>query len=226
MIVLYSWPTTNGHEVHIMLEECGVIYQKIPVDMPNRAQFTREYLEMSPTSKVPVLVDPDGPDGEQITLFESTAIMLYLAGKFGKFLGESTREKYMTLQWLMFQTGRFSPMLDQALHFRTRAPEAVPYAINRYTDEAKRLYSVVNMQLTKQRYLAGDHYSVADMATFAWASSWKKHGIHWGDFPCAKRWFDSIGERPAVHRALDVLSVYRRQLVTEDSTENLCEAAY
>ena len=210
MIILYTWPTPNGHKVHIMLEECGLPYQLVPVDISTGAQFSPEFLAISPNNKIPAMVDPDGPDGKTISIFESGAILLYIAGKTGQFLGTTTREKYMTLEWLMFQMGGFGPMLGQAHHFRNYAPETIPYAINRYTNEAKRLYGVIDRQLAKTPFLAGDHYSIADIAVFPWTRSYQNQGIDWVDFPHAKRWFDVINARPAVQRGVQVLAALRK----------------
>ncbi len=221
MIILYTWPTPNGHKVHIMLEECGVPYQVIPVDISTGEQFLPEYLQISPNNKIPAMVDPEGPDGKTISIFESGAILMYLADKYGKFLGNTTREKYMTLEWLMFQMGSVGPMLGQAHHFRNYAAETIPYAIDRYTNEAKRLYGVINRQLAKYPYLAGNEYTIADMATFPWTRSWQNQGIDWAEYPHAKRWFDKISERPAVQRAVQVLADRRKPLVTDAAKEVL-----
>jgi GSH-dependent disulfide-bond oxidoreductase len=221
MITLYTWPTPNGHKVHIMLEECGLPYKVVPIDIGAGAQFSPEFLAISPNNKIPAMVDEEGPDGEPISLFESGAILLYLAGKTGKFLGNTTREKYKTLEWLMFQMGGFGPMLGQAHHFRNYAPEPIPYAIDRYSNEAKRLYGVIDRQLNKSAYLAGSNYSIADMATFAWARSWKNQGIDWADYPYAKKWFDAISDRPAVARAVQVLADQRKPLMTPEAKEVL-----
>lgn len=221
MIILYSWPTPNGHKVHIMLEECGLPYQVTPVDIGSGEQFAPEFLRISPNNKIPAMVDTEGPDGKPISLFESGAILMYLAGKTGKFLGNTAREKYMTLEWLMFQMAGFGPMLGQAHHFRNYAPISIPYAIDRYTNEAKRLYGVINRQLSHSRFLAGDEYSIADMATFAWARSWQNQGIDWANFPHAKRWYNLIDERPAVQRAVKVLADRRKPLTTDEAKEVL-----
>ena len=221
MIIVYSWPTPNGHKVHIMLEECGLPYQVAPVDIGSGEQFAPEFLQISPNNKIPALVDTEGPDGKPISLFESGAIMLYLAGKTGKYLGNTEREKYMTLEWLMFQMAGFGPMLGQANHFRNYAPVQIPYAIERYTNEAKRLYGVINRQLSRSRFLAGDEYTIADMATFAWARSWQNHGIEWTNFPHARRWFDTIDARPAVQRGVRVLAERRKPLTTDEAREVL-----
>jgi len=206
MIDVYSAPTPNGHKVHIMLEECGLPYRVHHINIGEGDQFKPEFLAISPNNKIPAIVDAEGPDGKPLSLFESGAILVYLASKAGKFIGHTDREKFTTLQWLMFQMGGVGPMLGQAHHFRIYAPEKIEYAINRYTNEAKRLYGVIDKQLSKSPYLAGEEYSVADIATFPWLRSWKNQGIEWSDFPHAKRWFDEISERPAVKRGMEVLA--------------------
>lgn len=221
MIDVYSWPTPNGHKIHIMLEECGLAYRVIPVDIGAGDQFKPEFLAISPNNKIPAIVDADGPDGQPISLFESGAILLYLAGKTGQFLGNSDREKYETLQWLMFQMGGFGPMLGQAHHFRIYAPEKIEYAIDRYTNEARRLYGVIDKKLARTAYLAGEEYTIADIAVFAWARSFANQGIDWADFPDAKRWFDTISERPAVQRGVQVLANLRKPLETDKSKDIL-----
>jgi GST-like protein len=221
MIEVYSWPTPNGHKVHIMLEECGLPYRAIPVDIGAGQQFEPGFLALSPNNKIPALVDPDGPDGTPITLFESGAILLYLAGKTGRFLPADTPGKYEVLQWLMFQVGGVGPMLGQAHHFRVYAPEKIPYAIDRYTNEARRLYGVMNRRLAKSKYLGGAAYGIADMAVFPWLRSWKNQGIDWNEHPHLKGWFDEIGARPAVRRGVEVLAAERRPLLDERARENL-----
>jgi len=215
MIEVYSWATPNGHKVHIMLEECALPYKAIAVDIGAGAQFAPEFLAISPNNKIPAIVDPDGPDGQPISLFESGAILLYLAAKTGRFLPPTTRGRYETLQWLMFQMGGVGPMLGQAHHFRIYAPEKLPYAIERYTNEARRLYRVMNDRLAKSRYIAGPEYSIADIAIFPWLRSWKNQGIDWADHPHLKGWFDEIAKRPAVMRGVEVLADLRRPLVDE-----------
>ncbi|HEY8609417.1 MAG TPA: glutathione binding-like protein [Noviherbaspirillum sp.] len=221
MIDVYSWPTPNGHKVHIMLEECGFPYRVHQVNIGNGDQFEPDFLKISPNNKIPAIVDPDGPDGQPIALFESGAILVYLAGKAGRFLGNTDREKFVTLQWLIFQMGGVGPMLGQAHHFRIYAPEQIEYAVKRYTNEAKRLYGVIDQQLSKSAYLAGDEYTIADMATFPWLRSWKNQGIDWADYPHAKRWFDEIDARPAVQRGVAVLADARKPLVDDKARENL-----
>ena len=164
-IQLYSWPTPNGHKVHIMLEECGLAYRAIPVNIGAGDQFKPDFLEISPNNKIPAMTDPQGPDGKPISLFESGAILVYLAAKTGKFMPRSDRARYEVLQWLMFQMGGVGPMLGQNHHFRTYAPEKLPYAIERYTNEARRLYGVIDKRLSVSRYLGGKDYSIADIAT-------------------------------------------------------------
>jgi GST-like protein len=220
MIEVYSWATPNGHKVHIMLEECALPYRAIAVDIGAGDQFKPDFLAISPNNKIPAIVDPDGPDGQPISLFESGAILLYLAGKTGRLMPASTRGKYGMLQWLMFQMGGVGPMLGQAHHFRVYAPEKIGYAIDRYTNEAKRLYRVMNDQLAKSRYIAGPEYTIADIAIFPWLRSWKNQGIAWTDYPHLKGWFDEIAARPAVLRGVEVLADRRRPLV-DDKARNI-----
>ena len=217
MIEVYSWPTPNGHKVHVMLEECGLPYRAIPVNIGAGAQFAPDFLAISPNNKIPAITDPDGPDGSPISLFESGAILLYLAAKTGRFLPEGTSQRYEVLQWLMFQMGGLGPMLGQAHHFRIYAPEKLPYAIERYTNEAKRLYSVLNRRLAKSRYVGGPAYSIADIAIFPWLRSWKNQGIDWNDHPHVKGWFDEIAARPAVVRGVEVLADLRRPLTDDQA---------
>jgi GST-like protein len=221
MIDVYSAATPNGHKVHIMLEECGLPYRVHHVDIGAGAQFKPDFLAISPNNKIPAIVDAEGPDGKPMSLFESGAILVYLASKVGKFLGQTDREKFTTLQWVMFQMGGVGPMLGQTHHFRVYAPEKIEYAINRYTNETKRLYGVIDAQLSKTSYLAGDEYSIADIATFPWLRSWKNQGIDWADFPHAKRWFDEIAERPAVKRGVEILANLRKPLTDDKAKEIL-----
>ena len=217
MIQVYSWATPNGHKVHIMLEECGLPYRVVPVDIGVGDQFGPEFLRISPNNKIPAIVDPDGPDGQPISLFESGAILLYLAGKTGRFLPAQVAQRYRVLEWLMFQVGGVGPMLGQAHHFRLYAPEKLPYAVDRYTSESRRLYSVMNRQLAGSTYIAGAEYSIADIAIFPWLRSWKNQGIDWNDYPQLKGWFDEIAARPAVQRGVQVLADRRKPLVDDQS---------
>lgn len=220
MIEVYSWPTPNGHKVHIMLEECGLPYRVHPVDIGAGAQFEPGFLAISPNNKIPAITDPDGPEGAPMSLFESGAILLYLAGKTGRFLPAGTAARYDVLQWLMFQMGGVGPMLGQAHHFRIYAPEKIPYAVDRYTNEAKRLYGVMDKRLAKSPYLGGPEYSIADIAVYPWLRSWKNQGIDWNDFPHLRAWFDEIGARPAVQRGCEVLATARKPL-TDDKARDL-----
>ena len=221
MIDVYSWATPNGHKIHIMLEECGLSYRAHPVDIGKGDQFTPEFLAISPNNKIPAMTDSDGPDGKPISLFESGAMLVYLAGKTGKFLGKTDRERYETLEWVMFQMGGIGPMLGQCHHFRNYAPEKIEYAINRYTNEAKRLYGVVDRQLGKSAYVAGKSYSIADMAIWPWMRNWKGQGVDMDELPNVKRWFTEIGERPAVQRGVTVLADLRKPLMDDKAKEVL-----
>jgi GSH-dependent disulfide-bond oxidoreductase len=210
MIDVYSWATPNGHKVHIMLEETGLEYKVHPIDIGAGDQFKPDFLAISPNNKIPAIIDSDGPEGKPLSLFESGAILFYLAEKTGKFLPSDPAGRYATMQWLMFQMGGVGPMLGQAHHFRIYAPEKVEYAVNRYSNEAKRLYGVMDRQLGVTRYLAGDEYSIADIATFPWTRSWKNQGIELEAYPRVQRWFEEISERPAVVRGVEVLAAARR----------------
>ncbi len=224
MIDVYSWPTPNGHKVHIMLEECGFKlgrdWQAHPINIGKGDQFSPEFLKISPNNKIPALVDPNGPDGKPIHLMESGAILLYLASKTGKFLPKSDRAKFEVLEWLMFQMGGVGPMLGQAHHFRLYAPEKIEYAINRYTNEAKRLYGVMDKRLQTSPFMGGKTYSIADIAIFPWLRSWQNQGIDWADYPTLKIWFDKMAARPAVQRGCTVLADLRKPL-TDDKTRDV-----
>ena len=221
MIEVLTWPTPNGHKVHIMLEECGLPYRATAVDIGKGEQFSSDFLAISPNNKIPAMRDPLGPDGEPIALFESGAILLYLAAKTGRFLPEGTRQRYEVLQWLMFQMGGVGPMLGQAHHFRIYAPEKIPYAVERYTNEAKRLYGVMDKRIAKSRYLGGADYGIADMAVFPWLRSWQNQGIEWNDYPNLNGWFVEIAARPAVQRGVQVLADRRKPLVDDQAREVL-----
>jgi GST-like protein len=217
-IDLYYWPTPNGWKVSIFLEETGLPYEVIPVDIGAGDQFEEGFLRISPNNKMPAIVDPEGPDGGPFSVFESGAILIYLAEKTGRFLPETPRERYEALQWLMFQMGHVGPMLGQAHHFRGYAPEKISYAIDRYTNEAARLYGVMDRHLADRDYFVGD-YSIVDMAIYPWLVSHEKQGQDMVDFPNLNRWFESVGSRPAVQRALEVGAELRRPV------EELDEAA-
>ena len=221
MIEVYSWPTPNGHKVHILLEECGLPYRAHAIDIGAGDQFKPEFLAISPNNKIPAITDPEGPGGKPISLFESGAILLYLAGKTARFLPDETAAKYNVLQWLMFQMGGVGPMLGQTHHFRIYAPEKIPYAVDRYTNETKRLYGVMNKQLARSKYIAGPDYSIADIAIFPWLRSWKNQGIDWNDYPHLKGWFDEIAARPAVMRGVEVLANLRKPITGDKEREIL-----
>ena len=210
-IELYSWATPNGHKVHIMLEELGLPYNVHAINIGAGDQFKPEFLKISPNNKMPAIVDPDGPDGKAISLFESGAILIYLAEKHGKLLSSKPRERYTTLQWLMWQMGGLGPMLGQAHHFRNYAPERIEYAYNRYTNEANRLYGVLDKRLGEVPYLGGDDYSIADIAAWPWTRHPDRQGVDRDALPNFKRWFDAIAERPAVQRGVKVLEDLRTE---------------
>ncbi|HEY1228807.1 MAG TPA: glutathione binding-like protein [Ramlibacter sp.] len=220
-IEVHSWPTPNGHKVHIMLEECGLAYRALPVNIGTGEQFKPDFLAISPNNKIPAIVDPDGPDGKPISVFESGAILVYLAAKTGRFLPAADRAKFEVLQWLMFQMGGVGPMLGQAHHFRMYAPEKISYAIDRYTNEARRLYGVIDKRLAQSEWLGGDEYSIADIATFPWLRSWQNQGIVLDEYPHLKRWFDTIAARPAVQRGVQVLADLRKPITDDKSREIL-----
>jgi GST-like protein len=204
MIDLYVWPTPNGYKISIFLEEVGLPYRVIPVDIQAGDQFKPEFLEISPNNKMPAIVDTEGPGGKPFSLFESGAILMYLAEKTGKLMPKDTVGKYRVIEWLMFQMGGVGPMLGQAHHFRQYAPEPIDYAVKRYTNEASRLYNVIDQRLAKVPYLAGD-YSIADIAVFPWLRPYERQGQKLEDHPNLKRWFDAINARPAVQKGLQLM---------------------
>ena len=188
-----------------MLEECALPYNVHKINIgTNREQFTPEYLRINPNGKIPSIVDPDGPDGRPYSMMESGAILIYLAGKTGKFLPKSERAKYDALQWLMFQMGSVGPMFGQAHHFMRAKKDEVPYGSERYGNEAKRLYGVMERQLQANEYLSGKEYTIADIATFPWVARHEWHRVDLAGFPSVKRWYDAIGARPAVVKGMAV----------------------
>ena len=222
MIDLYTWPTPNGHKVHIMLEEVGLEYRVIPVNINEGDQFDPEFLAISPNNKMPAMVDTDGPDGKRYSLFESGAILMYLAEKTGQLMPTDMAARYQVIQWLMFQMGSIGPLLGQTHHFRVYAPETIPYAVDRYTNEAARLYGVMDKRLAESAYLAGDDYSIADIACFPWLRRPERQGQQHEDFPNMKRWFDAIAARPAVQRGVEVLAEHQRTgPISVEARENL-----
>jgi len=210
-IEVYTWPTPNGHKIHIALEELGLPYRVIAVDIAKGEQFQPDFLKISPNNKVPAIVDPDGIGGQRMALMESAAILIYLADKTGKLWPTNARDKSAALQWLVFQMANVGPMLGQVVHFRHYAPEQVPYAIDRFTNEAKRIYGVLDRRLAEAEYLGGGEYSIADIANFPWLVSWEWQGIVLADYPNVERWFNTIAARPAVQRGLAVLAEKRRK---------------
>jgi GSH-dependent disulfide-bond oxidoreductase len=209
MIDLYGWPTPNLFKVTILLEELGLPYNAIPVDIGRGDQFKPDFLKISPNNKMPAIVDSEGPDGKPLAMFESGAILMYLAEKSGRFMPQEMRSRYQVIQWLMFQMGGIGPMLGQVHHFRQYAPEPIPYAIDRYTNEASRLYNVVDKRLAEVPYLAGE-YSIADMAVFPWLRLYERQGQKLEDYPNLKRWFEAIDARPAVKKGITILADKRR----------------
>jgi len=205
MVTLYAWPTPNAHKVSIMLEECAIDYKVVTVDITAGDQFKSEFLAISPNNRMPALVDDQGPEGKAISIFESGAILIYLADKVCRLMPAGGNARYDVLQWLMFQMGNLGPICGQAHHFREAAPERVPYAINRFTNEAERLYHVMDRRLKEIDYLAGKDYSIADIACWPWVRVHRYHGQRWEDFPNVKRWFDDVAARPAVQKGMKLL---------------------
>jgi GST-like protein len=206
MIDLYTWGTPNGRKVSIMLEEVGLQYWVHPIDISKNQQFSPEFIAINPNSKIPAIVDTDGPGGKPLPVFESGAILIYLAEKAGKLLPEDKRARIETLEWLMFQMAGVGPMFGQRHHFYRAAPEPVPYALERYTKETHRIYGVLDKRLAAEEYLAAGAYTIADIATYPWVARWEWHDLKWSDFPHVERWFKAIGARPAVQRGMAVPS--------------------
>ncbi len=222
MLDVWSWPTPNGHKVHIALEELGLEYRVIPVNIGAGDQFKPEFLKITPNHRIPAIVDPDGPGGKPFTLFESAAIMLYLSEKTGgKLIPKDPIGRYKCLEWMMFQMGGVGPMFGQWNHFAAYAVEKIPYAIERYTNEVKRLHRVLEHRLAEAPWLAGDEYSMADIITFPWIRGAERRNIDLGEFPSVKRWHDEIAARPAVQRGVAVLAEHQRQgSITDKEREN------
>jgi len=208
LIDLYTWSTPNGRKVSIMLEECTLPYRVHPIDIGKGDQFKPEFVAIDPNSKIPAIVDQEGPDGRPFPLFESGAILMYLAWKTGQFFPAHATEQFQTIQWLMFQMGSVGPFFGQVHHFLRSAPEPVPYAIERYMKETRRLYGVMDRHLERQEYLA-TRYSIADIATYPWVARHEWHKVQLSDFPAVKRWFDQIGARPAVQAGMKVPQIVR-----------------
>ena len=218
MIDLYYWPTPNGWKVAIMLEECGLPYKLVPVNIGQGEQFEPEFLKISPNNRMPAIVDPDGPDGQPMSLFESGAILVYLADKTGRFLPKDGPARYEVLQWLFWQMGGLGPMAGQAHHFRQYAPEAIEYAIARYTNEVNRLYCVMDTRLEDREFLAKD-YSIADMAAWPWVVPHERQGQNLDDFPNLKRWYEALKARPAVQKGRHLGEELRQNLKDIDEEQ-------
>ncbi|MCZ4089870.1 glutathione S-transferase N-terminal domain-containing protein [Sinorhizobium psoraleae] len=216
-IELYYWPTPNGWKITIMLEELGVPYVVKYINIGRGEQFAPDFLKIAPNNRMPAIIDPDGPGGQPISVFESGAILQYLGRKYGKFYPADERARVEVDQWLFWQMGGLGPMAGQAHHFRQYAPEKIEYAINRYTNEANRLYGVMNKRLADRPFLAGD-YSIADMACIGWVIPHENQGQDLNDFPNLKRWFEAVLARPAVQKAIEVGKAERarQQSLAED----------
>jgi len=206
MVDLYYWPTPNGHKIVIFLEETGLTYKIIPVNISKEEQFKTDFLKISPNNKIPALIDHNPKNSkEPITLFESGAILEYLADKTGNFLPvDYSAERYAVLKWLYWQVAGLGPMAGQNHHFAHYAPEKIPYAIKRYRDETHRLYKVLNQQLSKNPFVAGAEYSIADIAIYPWIVPYERQGIDLNEFQALKQWFEKIQQRPAVIRAYKI----------------------
>ena len=203
-IDLFYWPTPNGWKISIALEELGLPYTVRPVNIGAGDQFQPDFLKFSPNNKMPAIIDPEGPEGRPISIFESGAILIYLAEKTGRLMPADPRGRYAVLEWLMFQMGGVGPMLGQAHHFRQYAPEKIQYAIDRYTNEAGRLYNVLDKRLSETEWVAGDDYSIADIAIFPWIVPHERQGQSFDERPHLKRWYETMKTRPAVSKGLDV----------------------
>jgi GST-like protein len=221
-IEVWTWPTPNGHKVHIALEELGLPYTVVPVAIGKGEQFRPEFLAITPNHRIPAIVDPDGPGGRKLTLFESGAILIYLAEKAGSLIPTDPAARYTCLQWLMFQMGGVGPMFGQYGHFHHYAPEKLPYAQARYANEVQRLHRVLDKRLSEAAYLAGEEYSIADIATFPWLRFPERRNIDLAQYPHVKRWHDAIAARPAVQRGVEVLADFQRKgSITDAERENL-----
>jgi GST-like protein len=216
MIDLYYWPTPNGHKITIFLEETGLEYKVVPINIRKGEQFAPEFLKISPNNRMPAIVDSDGPGGKPFSLFESGAILLYLAEKTGKLMPSEARARYRVVEWLMFQMANVGPMLGQAGHFRNAAPEKIPYAIERYTNESRRLFNVLDKRLAEASYVAGD-YSIADIATYPWiVAALKAQPEQLDTRPKLRRWIDAISARPAVQKGMAVMAGEPQKPLTEE----------
>ena len=221
MIDLYTWPTPNGNKVHILLEELKLPYKVIPININKGDQFKKSFLKISPNNKMPAIVDTNGPSSKPISIFESGAILIYLAEKYQKFIPKNSRGRVEVMQWLMFQMASVGPMLGQAHHFRNYAPKKIPYAINRYTNEATRIYGVINRRLSKSKFIANNSYSIADIAIYPWIRSYLNQGQKLEDYNSLQKWYNKISERPATKRGLAVLENKRRVGPMDSKTRDI-----
>ncbi len=219
-IELHYWPTPNGHKITIFLEEAGIPYEVHYVNIGRGEQFEPSFLQIAPTNRMPAIVEPEGPGGEPISVFESGAILQYLGRKFGRFYPTDERQRTDVDQWLLWQMGGLGPMAGQAHHFRQYAPEKIQYGIDRYTNEVNRLYGVMNRRLADRDYLAGD-YSIADMAAFPWVRPYRNQGQDLEEFPNLKRWFEAIAARPAVQKAVEVGEDHRSNLAEDKEAQKI-----
>jgi GST-like protein len=217
MLELWTWPTSNGHKIHIMVEELGIDYKVVRVDISTGEQFCPEFLAINPNNRIPAIVDPDGPGGKPLKLFESGVILIYLAEKYGRFIPADPAARYLCLQWLMFQMSGIGPMTGQYNHFHHTAKEQWEYPKERYANEVARLYRVLDKRLTESEYLAGDDYSIADIATFPWLRYPDRRGLSYDMFPGIKRWFETIERRPAVQRGFQVVGDHPPQITLTDA---------
>ena len=222
MIEAWTWPTPNGHKIHIALEELGLPYKIVPVNIGKGEQFSPEFLAITPNHRIPAIVDSDGPDGKPFTLFESAAILMYLSEKCGgELIPRDPVGKYRCMEWMMFQMGGVGPMFGQYNHFASYAVEKIPYAIDRYSNEVKRLCRVLDKRLSDAEFLAGDEYSMADIITFPWIRNPERRGIDMSVLPHLKRWHDSVAARPAVQRGVQILAENQRiGQITDAEREN------
>jgi GST-like protein len=202
MYDVYNWPTSNGKKINIMVEELGVDYEIHDIRIGQDDQFTPEYVKINPNSKIPAIVDRDGPNGEPYTLFESGAILMYMGEKHGQFFPQDMAKRYETIQWLMFQMGGVGPMFGQAHHFRRAAPEKVPYGIDRYTNEARRLWAVMDGHLADKEWFAAGEFTIADIAIWPWCQRYEWQGVALEEYPSVKRWYEAVEARPGVQRGL------------------------
>ncbi|MGN1291108.1 MAG: glutathione binding-like protein [Bradyrhizobium sp.] len=224
MIDLHFAPTPNGWKISIMLEECGLPYTVVPVNITRGDQFKPEFRELNPNRRIPVIVDRDPPGGgAPLTIFESGAILLYLAEKTGRFFPRDLRGRYCVQQWLMWQMSALGPMLGQNGHFSLYAPDRIPYAVERYGNEARRLYGVLDVRLGENAYVAGDDYSIADIACFPWVMTHKAQGFTLDDFPHVRRWFTELRARPGLQKGLAVGRRAVRRTLDDEARSNLFE---